>query len=116
MPNLNPVGPPHNIGGVFHTQIMRDPATSDPTKAFYAQIDGPVGFQQQLLINNGVSKDYPIAGVPGAATLHVEIDNYTLLPAGSSPNDAKGISFLVVFKLREIFLITVGSVPVTATL
>jgi len=116
---LTPIGPPHNIGNVFHTQILQDKSVNDATKAFFAEVTGPNGLQKQVPLNNSTSMDIPISGIPGfplAPNLHVEVDNFMLLPAGSTPTTAHSLSCLVVFKVKELFSLTIGSVPVSASL
>lgn len=110
------IGPDHNIGGVIHTQIFRDDQATDPAKAFKAKINGP-NFSEDFAIANGASVDYPLP-VAGGHSVHVEVDNYNLLPGGSTPQNATALSFLLVFRVRigGIINITVGSVPVTASL
>ncbi|MGZ3503230.1 MAG: hypothetical protein ACXWNJ_04135 [Vulcanimicrobiaceae bacterium] len=118
--STNQIGPDHVVADVIHVQIQRDPAASDAQKAFFAKINAP-GFSQTLPIANGASKDYQLAGVqiggaPVSPTVHVEVDNFRLLPAGSTAKNATAIAFLLVFRLEEIFKLTIGSIPVTASL
>jgi len=115
---LTPVGPPHVIGGVIHTQILQDTSQSDPNQRFWADINVP-GLNKQMQIGNGqsmtVNLPVSVAGFPNP-TLLVQVENFTLLPAGSNNANATALSFLLVFKIKEIFNITIGSVPVTANL
>lgn len=114
------VGQDHIIAGIIHVQILRDTSAADPSGAFSAQITGP-GFSETLPIANGQSKEYSLAGVhigglPANPTIRVEVDNFRLVPPGATSADASALAFLLVFKLVEIFQITIGSVPVSAAL
>jgi hypothetical protein len=105
------VGPPHPIaGGILSTQIQRDSAATDPQKAFQALISGALS--ATVPVANGVSKQFPWK----TGTLRVEIDNFTLLPPGSAPANATHLTALAVFKVIEIFVVTIGSVPISAQL
>ncbi|HEV3154413.1 MAG TPA: hypothetical protein VGZ02_11460 [Candidatus Baltobacteraceae bacterium] len=113
------VGPDHVIGGVIHVQILKDPAKPGE-QAFSAQINAP-GFSDAIAISDNASKQFrlpgvTIAGAPVSPTVLVQVENFTLLPAGASASNATALSFLLVFKLVEIFRITIGSIPVTASL
>jgi len=113
-----PVGPPHVIGGVIHVQILENASQSDPNQRFFAQINVP-NLSDTLAIGDGQSQTIKlpvsVAGF-GAPTLLVEVDNFTLLPAGSTSSNATALSCLLVFKIVEIFKLTIGSIPVTASL
>ena len=114
------VGPDHAIARVIHVQIHRDDQEKDPDKAFSAHINAP-GFSLVVQISNGKSTTFKLPGVNiGAApvdpTVAVEVDDFGLLPGGSTPATAKALHFVLVFKLVEIFRITIGSIPVTAAL
>lgn len=113
------VGPDHVIGDVIHVQIFRDPSVTDPNQAFSAQINAP-GFSKVMNIANGVTQTFSIpvsmAGLPANPTISVDVDNFRLLPAGSNAQTATALAFLLVFKVVEIFHITIGSIPVTASL
>jgi len=111
-----PVGPPHSIAGIIHAQILRDPAQTAPAQAFSAQINAPGVPQQTLPLNNAASIDFPISSGAMHGTIHVEVDDFRLLPAGASGTAATAIACSVVFKLVEFFKITLGSIPVTASL
>jgi hypothetical protein len=105
------VGPAHPVaGGILSTQIQRDTAQTDPQKAFQAVVSGALS--ATVPIANGVSKEYPWK----TGTLRIEIDNFTLLPPGSTPANATHITALAVFKVIEIFTVTIGSVPISADL
>ena len=117
---MTQIGPDHVIGGVIHVQILRDPSKTDPQQAFSAQINAP-GFSQTLQVSNGASKTFQIPGVsiggiPASPTVLVEVDDFRLLPAGATGQNATAIAFNLVFKLVEIFRLTIGSIPVTASL
>ena len=117
-PALTPVGPPHVIGGVIHTQILEDPSQTDPNKRFWARINVP-GLSHDMQLGDAQSLDIKLpVSVAGFAkpTLHVEVDDFRLLPAGSSEANATAIALLLVFRIVEIFKLTVGSIPVTASL
>lgn len=109
----------HVIGGVIHVSILQDTSQPDPSKAFSAEIHAP-GTSRTFAISDGASEDVTLTGVHigGAAspTIHVEVDDFGLLPAGAAPQQATALHFLLVFKLVEIFRITLGSIPVTARL
>jgi hypothetical protein len=117
--NKQQVGPDHVIGGVIHVQIFRDPTISDPQKAFSAQINAP-GFSDTFNISNGASQKFSvpvsIPGVPGSPTVSVQVDDFRLLPAGSTAQNATALAFLLVFKIVEFFQITIGSIAVTSGL
>jgi len=114
---LSKVGSDHVIGGVLHVQIQRDSTQTDPQKAFTAQINGP-GFSHTFQIANNASEKIQLPVKIGAlaGNLLVEVQNFTLLPAGATPTAATALTFLLVFKIIEIFRITVGSIPVSAAL
>lgn len=115
---LTPVGPAHVIGGVIHVQLVEDKSQSDPSHRFSAEINVP-GWSKTLAIADGQALNEKIpVNVANFAdpTLHVEVDDFRLLPAGTSKANATGIAFLLVFKIVEIFKITIGSIPVTASL
>jgi len=114
------VGPDHVVADVIHVQILRDTSHANPQQAFSAKINAP-GFSQELQIENGASKTFQlpgvvIAGAPVSPTVHVEVDDFRLLPAGSNAANATAIACLLVFKLVEIFRLTIGSIAVTASL
>jgi hypothetical protein len=111
------VGSDHVIGGVLHVQIQRDSTQTDPEKAFSAVINGP-GFSHTFQIANNASEKIQLPVKIGAlaGNLLVEVHNFTLLPANASADTATALSFLLVFKIVEIFKITVGSIPVSAAL
>jgi hypothetical protein len=109
---LKPVSD-HAIAGVIHTQIQRDDAANGPQEAFFAQINAP-GFSKSLPLHNGSTVDFPInAGVLNG-TVHVEVDDFNVLPHGADAAHATAISCLIVFKLVAILRVTLGSIPVTA--
>ena len=103
----------HTIANVIHVQILRDDAQSDPTKAFSAAINAP-GISQTLPLSNGSSLDFPIRVGALNGSIHAEVDNFNLLPAGATAGKVTAISCLVVFKLIEFVHFTIGSIPVTA--
>ena len=114
------VGPDHVIGGVIHVQILKESNPQNAQEPFVAQVNAP-GFSDTVNIANGASKEFQlpgvvIAGAPVNPTVLVEVDNYGYLPSGASAKDAKQVAFLLVFKLVEIFRITIGSIPVSASL
>ncbi len=114
------VGPDHVIGGVIHVQILKDSNPKDPRSPFVAQINAP-GFSDTVGIVDGASKQFQlpgvaIAGAPVSPTVLVEVENFGYLPGGATIDSATAISFSLVFKLIEIFRITIGSIPVTAAL
>jgi hypothetical protein len=116
--NLTPVGPPHVIGGVIHTQILEDASQTDPSQRFWADINVP-GLDEQMQIGNNQSMNIKLpVSVAGFAspTLQVKVENFNLAPPGSNNSNATALSFLLVFRVVEIFYLTVGSVPVTANL
>jgi hypothetical protein len=113
---LVPVGSAHAVAGIIHVQILRDDTISDPQKAFSAQIDAPEVPQQTLPLANGSSLQFPLSSGKISGTIRAEVDDFTALPAGATAQDVTGISCKVVFKLIEFFTITIGSVPVTASL
>jgi hypothetical protein len=116
--NLTPIGPPHVVGGVIHTQVLEDASQSDPNQRFWAAINVP-GLNEQIQISNNQSKEIKLpVSVAGFAnpTLQVKVENFNLLPAGSNASNATALSFLLVFRIVEVFYLTVGSVPVTANL
>jgi hypothetical protein len=105
------VGPAHPIaGGILSTQIQRDGGVTDPQKAFQVVITGALS--ATVPIANGESKSFPWK----TGTLRVEIDNFTLLPPGSTPATATHLTALAVFKVIEIVVVTIGSVPISAAL
>ena len=103
----------HAIAGVIHVQVLRDDTATDPQSAFSATINAP-GVSQSLPLNNGSTLEFPISSGSLRGTIRVQVDNFTVLPAGATAGNATAISALIVFKLIEIFSITIGSVPVTA--
>lgn len=115
---LTPVGPPHVIGGIIHVQIVEDAAQSDPNRRFSAEINVP-NFAQTVPIGDGQSMNIAlpvsVSGFPNP-TLAVEVENFALLPGGSTTATATALSFLLVFKIIEIFKLTIGSIPVTGRL
>ena len=111
-----PVGPPHAIAGIIHAQILRDETQSDPQQAFSAQINAPGVPQQTLPLSNGSSIDFPISSGKFQGMIHVEVDDFRILPAGATGTAVTAISCTVVFKLIEFFKFTIGSIPVTASL
>ncbi|HEX3464376.1 MAG TPA: hypothetical protein VHS78_10050 [Candidatus Elarobacter sp.] len=113
---LVPDGPTHTVAGVIAVQIMRDDAQNDPAQAFSAQIDVPSVPQQTLPLHNGSSLSFPVHTGNINGTVRAEVDDFTLQPNGTSPADATGLTCKIVFKLQEIFTITLGSVNVTASL
>jgi hypothetical protein len=113
---LVPVGADHSVAGIIHVQILRDNATGDPQAAFFAQINAPNVGQQTLPLHNGASLDFPVHSGQMNGTIHVEVDDFRMLPQGASGAQATAIACLIVFKLQEFFSITLGSVPVTASL
>jgi hypothetical protein len=105
------VGPAHPIaGGILSTQIQRDSGVTDPQKSFQVVITGALS--ATVPITNGESKSFPWK----TGTLRVEIDNFTLLPPGSTPTTATHLTALAVFKVIEIVVVTIGSVPISAAL
>jgi hypothetical protein len=118
MPTLTPVGPPHVIGGVIHTQILEDASQSDPNQRFYADINVP-GFDKQIQLGNNTSDTIKLpVSVANFVnpTLQVKVENFNLLPPGSNSSNATALSLLLVFRIVEIFYLTIGSIPVTANL
>jgi hypothetical protein len=113
---VTPVGPPHAIAGIIHAQIFRDETQTDPQQAFSVQINAPGVPQQTLPLNNAAALDFPISSGTFHGTIHVEVDDFRLLPAGASGAAATAIACTVVFKLVEFFTLTIGSIPVTASL
>jgi hypothetical protein len=115
---MSPIGSPHSIAGIIHTQVLRDTTVSDPQSAFFAQIDAP-GFSDVLPLNNNEFKEFHLpvgVGGLGNVTARAEVDDFRLLPAGSTPKTATALACKLVFKLEEIFQITIGSVDITASL
>lgn len=117
---MQQVGPDHIVAELLHVKILRDVSNNDPQSAFSAQIVGP-GIDTTIQIGNGVTKDLQlsgvqISGIPANPTIRMEVDNFRLVPPGATPQNASALAFLLVFKLIEIFKITIGSVPVTAAL
>jgi hypothetical protein len=106
----------HAVAGAIHVQVVRDTTVHDPQQAFSAQINAP-GFSQSLPLHNGSSVQFPIAAGVLNGTVHVEVDDFNVLPHGATAATATAISCNVVFKLFELIArITIGSVPVTAAL
>jgi hypothetical protein len=112
--SLNPISD-HAIAGVIHVQILRDSAIHDPQKAFSAKINAP-GVSETLPLNNQSSVDFAVSTGPVQGKIHVEVDDFNVLPHGATAGNATAITCNVVFKLIEIVRITLGSVPVTAAL
>ena len=114
---LVPTGSDHSVAGIIHVQIMRDPGVTDPSAAFFAQINAPDVPLQLLPLNNASSLDLPIHSGQVNGNVHVEVDDFTTLPAGAQAENVTAIACKVVFKLKAIiFSITIGSVPITAAL
>ena len=113
---LVPVGPDRSVAGVIHVQILRDSTQTDPQQAFSAQINVPDVPQQTLQLGNGRSLEFPVRSGKFNGTIRAEVDDFAVLPAGASAQNATAISCKVVFKLLEFFTITIGSVDVTASL
>ena len=113
---LVPVGTDHSIAGVIHVQVLRDSTQTDPQQAFSAQINAPEVPQQTLQLGNGQSLEFPVRSGKFNGTIRAEVDDFTVLPAGASAQNATAISCKVVFKLLEFFSITIGSFDVTASL
>jgi hypothetical protein len=105
----------HAIASVIHVQILRDDSDHEPSKAFTAQINAP-GFSKSLPLNNQSSVDFPIATGVLQGKIHVEVDDFNVLPHGATTNNATAITCNVVFKLINIVRLTLGSIPVTAAL
>jgi hypothetical protein len=113
-----PIGSPHAVAGIIHTQVFRDDTIADLQKAFFAKVDAP-GFSDVIPLNNNESKEWTLpVGVPavGNVTARVEVDDFRLLPAGSTPATAKALACKLVFRLKEIFQVTIGSVDIAASL
>jgi hypothetical protein len=113
------VGGDHIVAALLHVKIIRESSESDPNKAFSAEIIGP-GFNETLPIGNGSSKTFTLSGVsfsgiPANPTVLAEVDDFTLVPPGP-PANASALHFTIVFKIVEIFKITIGNVPVTVSL
>jgi hypothetical protein len=111
-----PVGSDHSIAGIIHVQILRDDTQADPQQAFTAQINAPAVPQQTLPLANGSALDFPIHSGKFQGTIHVEVDDFSVLPAGAGAGAATAIACKIVFKLVEFFSFTIGSIPVTASL
>jgi hypothetical protein len=112
---LVPVGSDHSVAGIIHVQILRDGSSSDPQSAFTARINAPGVPPQMLPLNNNSSLDFPVHSGNVNGDVHVEVDDFRLLPGGAAPADATAIACKIVFKLKAIiFSITLGSVDVTA--
>lgn len=114
------VGPDHVVAGIIHVIILKESNPPNALEPFVAQINAP-GFSNTINITDGNSKEFTlpgviIAGAPVNPTVRIEIDGFRYLPGGASPANATAISFQIVFKLIEIFRITIGSIPVTAAL
>ena len=114
------VGPDHVVAGIIHVQIMKLSNPTNPLEPFAAQINAP-GFSKSLSIADGSAEQFTlpgiiIAGAPVNPTVRVEVDGFRYLPGGATAANATAISFTIVFKLVEIFKITIGSIPVTAAL
>ncbi len=105
----------HAIAGIIHVQVLRDTAQTDPQQAFSATVNAP-GVSKSLPLNNNASLDFPLHSGTLNGTIHVEVDNFMVLPHGATAQNATAISCLIVFKLIEIVHITLGSIPVTAAL
>jgi len=110
-----PIGTDHVVGGVIHVQILRDDAAQNVDTMFSAAINAP-GISKTIPLNNASSLDFPISSGALHGTIHVQVENFMLLPGGATPANATAISCLIVFKLVEFFSITLGSVPITASL
>ncbi|TAM65596.1 MAG: hypothetical protein EPN48_18390 [Microbacteriaceae bacterium] len=107
----------HVIAGLLHVQVLRDESQPDPQASFTVQIIGP-GFKRTFPISNNTVEDFKLSGVhvggiPTDPTIRLQVENFALVPPGST---ATAIGFLLVFKLVEIFQITLGSVPVSCAL
>jgi|SRR5947209_12297439 len=109
------VGPDHVVAGIIHTQIQREAAEPDQGKAFFALINAP-GTSFDLPLQNGASIDRPISSGAMHGDLHVEVDDFRLVPAGATAATATALACKVVFKLRSFFSVTLGSIDVTAAL
>jgi hypothetical protein len=113
---LVPVGTDRSVAGVIHVLILRDSTQTDPQQTFSAQINAPEVPQQTLRLGNGQSLQFPVRSGTFNGTIRAEVDDFAVLPAGASAQNATAISCKVVFKLLEFFTITIGSVDVTASL
>ena len=114
------VGPDHVVAGIIHVQIMKESNPVDPLEPFVAQINAP-GFSKTVSIADGSSEEFKLPGIvivgaPVSPTVRIEVDGFRYLPGGATAKNATAISFTIVFKLVEIFMITIGSIPVTAAL
>jgi hypothetical protein len=118
IPMKTPIGSPHSVAGIIHTQVLRDDAVTDPQQAFFVQVDAP-GFSDTIPLNNNEAKEWtlpvPVAGF-SSPTVRAEVDDFRLLPGGTTSAKATAIACKLVFKLIEIFKITIGSVDITASL
>jgi hypothetical protein len=110
-----PIGTDHVIGGVIHVQILREDTAQTVDAMFSAAINAP-GITKTIPLNNAASLDFPISSGALHGTIHVQVENFMLLPGGATSSNATAISCLLVFKLVEFFSITLGSVPITASL
>ena len=114
-----PFGPPHSVAGIIHTQVLREETATDLQSAFFVQIDAP-GLSDLIALANNQSREWAlpvgVPGIPGHPTARAEIDDFRLLPAGATPQSASAIACKLVFKLKEIFSITIGSVDITASI
>jgi hypothetical protein len=110
------VGPDHAIAGIIHTQIMRDDTQTDPQSAFSANINAPGVPPKTLPLNNNSSIDIPVHSGAMQGTIHIEVDDFRVLPSGATAGNATAIACKIVFKLKEFFTVTIGSLDVTASL
>jgi hypothetical protein len=113
---LVPVGSDHSVAGIIHVQILRDDAATNPQSAFTAQINAPGLGVQTLPLNNASSLAFPLKSGVMTGTVHVQVEDFRTLPQGAAAGAATAIACLIVFKLQEFFSITLGSIPLTASL
>jgi hypothetical protein len=107
------VGSPHSVAGIIHVQVVRETTATNPQEAFFAQVDAP-GLSDLIPLNNNEVKEWTLP--VGNVTARAEVDDFRLLPGGSTPANATAVACKLVFRLKEIFLVTIGSLDITASL
>jgi hypothetical protein len=110
------IGQTHDFGGALvQTQVYQDPTNSNPATAFWVQITTPVKtFVQQL--TNGQMVSVPLTGVTldGIVdpTLNFEVTDFS---AGTGSPGQRKLTFNIRIRIRAIFWLQVGLIPVSAT-
>jgi hypothetical protein len=105
------IGPPHVLADAIQTQVYRNEQEHDPQKAFSLEIDAP-GLRKTVPINNGAALEIPIHPV----TVHLEIDDFRLVPPNATVQNATAIAFRIVAKAEAFVPLTIATVDVTASL